>query len=233
MADTSCCYLAIEGGFALPAPFGSQSTYGRGGFGGLDGRPLRESDCLPLTRSAASAHPEIGLAKRHGPDASTPIRVVLGPQDDHFTPAGIRALLESEFTLSPQSDRMGLRLEGPMLEHSHGHDILSDGIAAGSIQVPGTGKPIILLADRQTTGGYPKIATVISADLPRLGRLRPGRKLRFAAVSVAEAEQARRDQECDIVRQLEAVGPVDVPREPDTATLLATNLISGVVSIED
>lgn len=233
VADTSCCYLAVEGGFALPTPFGSQSTYGRGAFGGLDGRSLREGDQLPLACGAASARPEVGLADEPRLDATAPIRVVLGPQDTYFTAAGIRTLLESEFTISPQSDRMGLRLEGPVLEHSRGHDILSDGIAAGSIQVPGTGKPIVLLADRQTTGGYPKIATVISADLARLGRLRPGRKLRFAAVTVAAAEQARRNQEQDIGRRLRAITPVEMPREPDTASLLATNLISGVVGIED
>ena len=95
------------------------------------------------------------------------IRVVLGPQDDYFTPAGLRALLESTYTVSQASDRMGMRLEGPPLEHSaKGYNIVSDGIAHGSIQVPGNGLPIILLADRQTTGGYPKIATVISADIP-------------------------------------------------------------------
>lgn len=233
VADTSCCYLAVGGGFALPAPFGSQSTYDKGGFGGLDGRTLREGDRLPLARNKATAHPEVGLGEPVQLDAPGPIRVVLGPQEDHFTEAGIRTLLESEFTLSPQSDRMGLRLDGPAIEHSRGFNILSDGIAAGSIQVPGTGKPIILLADRQTTGGYPKIATVVSADLARLGRLRPGRKLRFAAVSVAEAEQIRREMEADIRRHLKAIAPVDVPREPDTAALLAANLISGVVGREE
>jgi biotin-dependent carboxylase-like uncharacterized protein len=233
VGDTSCCYLAVEGGFTLPAPFGSQSTYDRGGFGGLDGRALRETDRLPLARGAATVRPEVGLVDLSDPDAAAPIRVVLGPQDNYFTEAGIRTLLEAEFTISPQSDRMGLRLDGPTLEHSLGYNILSDGIATGAIQVPGTGKPIVLLADHQTTGGYPKIATVISADLARLGRMRPGHKFGFAAVSVAEAEQARRRQEDDIRRRLAAIAPIDLPREPDTATLLANNLISGVVSIED
>ena len=111
------------------------------------------------------------------------MRVVLGPQDDHFTPAGLRTLLESTYTVSHASDRMGMRLEGPTLEHSaKGYNIVSDGIAPGSIQVPGNGLPIVLLADRQTTGGYPKIATVISADLPALGRMTPGAKIAFEAV---------------------------------------------------
>ena len=231
--DTSCCYLAVEGGFDLPASFGSLSTYARGGFGGFEGRPLREGDQLPLVNDEVPVRPELVLPDTSCVDTKDPIRVVLGPQEDYFTADGIRTFLESEFTISPNADRMGLRLDGPTLEHSIGCNIVSDGIATRAIQVPGTGKPVVLLADHQTTGGYPKIATVISTDLPRLGRMRPGRKLGFSAVSVADAEQIRRTQEQQIRERLDLLVPVDDAREPNTATLLSFNLISGVASIED
>ncbi len=231
--DTSCCYLAVEGGFDLPAPFGSLSTYVRGGFGGLEGRALKDGDTLPLVNGEAPVRPELKLTDVPHLDTTDPIRVVLGPQENYFTTDGIRTFLENEFVISPNSDRMGLRLDGPILEHSIGYNIVSDGIATGAIQVPGTGKPIVLLADHQTTGGYPKIATVISADLPRLGRMRPGRKLRFEAVSVAEAEQLRRDQEKQIDQWLGSLAPSGGSQELDTATLLSVNLISGVASIDD
>ncbi len=111
------------------------------------------------------------------------MRVVPGPQDDWFTARGMRTLLETAWTVSRQSDRMGVRLDGPAIEHAKGYNIVSDGIAPGAIQVPGNGLPIVLLADRQTTGGYPKIATVASADLPAFGRLAPGATIRFEAVT--------------------------------------------------
>jgi allophanate hydrolase subunit 2 len=121
--------------------------------------------------------------------------VVPGPQNDHFTERGLRTLVESTYTVSRQSDRMGMRLEGPAIEHARGFNIASDGTAPGSIQVPGNGLPIVLLADRPTTGGYPKIATVASADVPALGRLRPGATIGFDAIGVEEAEAARRELE--------------------------------------
>ncbi|MBC8158763.1 MAG: biotin-dependent carboxyltransferase [Alphaproteobacteria bacterium] len=226
--DTSCCYLAIEGGFDLPTPFASQSTYVRGGFGGFEGRALQQGDDLPLLSESVPARPESYAFETPVLDSPAAIRVVLGPQDNYFTEAGLRTFLEGEFTITQDADRMGLRLDGPALEHSIGFNIASDGIVTGSIQVPGTGKPIILLADHQTTGGYPKIATVISVDLPRLGRMRPGRKLRFEAVSVADAEQARRDQEEMVRRSIGAIGAVDEMRQPDGDKLLSMNLISGV-----
>jgi len=233
VADTSCCYLAVEGGFDVAAPFGSQSTYVRGGFGGFEGRPLKDGDRLPLAAPQVSDRPDLALAAEPALDAPGPIRVVLGPQDNYFTEGGIATLLESEFTISPNADRMGLRLDGPVLEHALGYNIASDGIATGSIQVPGTGKPIVLLADHQTTGGYPKIATVISADLPRLGRMRPGHKLRFAAVSVTDAEAVRRAQEAVVRRWLADLVAVGAPGHADTGRLLVTNLISGVVGPEE
>ena len=159
--------------------------------------------------------------------------MVLGPQDDYFSARGIRTLLTSTYTVSAASDRMGMRLEGPALEHAKGANIVSDGIAPGAIQVPGNGLPIVLLADRQTTGGSPKIATVIAADLPALGRLAPGSGIAFEAVSIEAAEAAYRQHAsllAALPRQVVAVRSAVVI---DAAALLAANLVSGVVNAQD
>jgi biotin-dependent carboxylase-like uncharacterized protein len=221
-------YLAAEGGVDVPATMGSRATYVRGAIGGLDGRALRAGDAVPLAREAASEREEVRLpgATFDVPDV---VRVVLGPQDDHFTPAAVREFLHATYTVTPASDRMGLRLSGPRLEHSKGFNIVSDGIPPGAIQVPGDGQPIVLLADRQTTGGYPKIATVISADLPALGRVGPGADLRFAAVRVAEAEKARRLLEADIAAWPTRLEPVRPGPSLDPDRLAEVNLVSGVV----
>jgi allophanate hydrolase subunit 2 len=124
---------------------------------------------------------------------------------------------------------MGLRLSGPALEHSTGFNIVSDGIPPGAIQVPGDGQPIILLADRQTTGGYPKIATVISADLPALGRVGPGARLMFAAMSIAEAEMVRRKLDGEIAAWPSRLEPIRRGPSLDPAKLAEVNLVSGVV----
>ena len=157
-------------------------------------------------------------------------RIVLGPQDDYFTEAAIAHPAGRDLhRVTPATDRMGMRLDGPRLEHAKGFNIVSDGIAPGAIQVPGNGLPIVLLADRQTTGGYPKVATVISADLPALGRLMPGAKVAFQAVSIDEAEAARRQMAASIA-ELEA-SVMAARREGiiDEAKLMAANLVSGVV----
>jgi allophanate hydrolase subunit 2 len=151
---------------------------------------------------------------------------VTGPQADYFTPAALAILLSAEFEITPQADRMGYRLHGPALEHAKGFNLVSDAIAAGSIQVPGGGQPIILLADRQTTGGYPKIATVISADLPALGQRRPGDRLRFEAVDLAAAHAARRALADWLERLPSRLTPVQAGF--DSEQLLGENLISGV-----
>jgi allophanate hydrolase subunit 2 len=118
----------------------------------------------------------------------------MGPQDDHFTSEGLATFLESEFEVTQSSDRMGYRLSGPMIAHQGRADIVSDGVVTGSVQIPGDGQPIVMMADHQTTGGYPKIATVIRADLPLLAQCRPGDQVRFRAVSIAEAQVALRHQ---------------------------------------
>jgi 5-oxoprolinase (ATP-hydrolysing) subunit C len=231
--DSGCCFLAIEGGFDLPDVFGSQSTFVKAGFGGLDGRPLAQGDDLPLHLGKASGRGERRLPNPPLLDTGEPIRVVLGPQDSYFHDHAIATFLDAEYEISKEADRMGLRLLGAPLEHSKGFNISSDGIATGGIQVPGNGLPIILLADHQTTGGYPKIATVASADLPRLGRMRPGETLRFEAVTVSQAEELRRDQESMIEAYKSTLRPAPVPPELRDRFLRSENLISGAVGVRD
>jgi biotin-dependent carboxylase-like uncharacterized protein len=219
--------LAIGGGLDLTPVMGSRSTDRRAGFGELEGRALKTGDVLPL-RAPAPTGPE-----RWSPplvDPTGPIRIVLGPQAEHFTDAAVATFLGETYTVSPESDRMGLRLAGPALAHRAGPDIVSDGIVTGAIQVPGNGQPIILLPDRQTTGGYAKIGCVISADLPRLGRRRPGDDLRFEAVDVETAVVLRRDTEAEFQALLGQVR--DMSPDTDSEALLGINLIGGVVSAD-
>jgi biotin-dependent carboxylase-like uncharacterized protein len=186
-------YVAFCGGLDVPLRLGSRATYLRGRLGGLEGRALRKGDRLPIL--AAERPPVRAIAPRAMPvqGQALKVHVVLGPQADRFTPAGIAAFLENPYRMLAQSDRMGARLEGAPIAHASGHDIVSDGIAAGSVQVPGNGQPIVLLADRQSTGGYTKIATVCSFDLGGIAQLRPGQQLRFAALDVAQAHERLRE----------------------------------------
>lgn len=219
-------YLAVAGGFALAPVLGSLSTYVRAGLGPLGGRALAAGMVLPLV-GGGGEEGDRGLARPFAYDEG-PIRVVPGPQDDAFTPAALAGLQANPYQVGAQADRMGLRLDGPALAHRGGADIVSDGLVSGCIQVPGNGAPIILLADHQTAGGYAKIATVISADLPRLGRVMPGTMLRFLVVSVAEAEQARRALEARIARAVATMVSLS-DRGIDVAALYVAELISGVV----
>jgi biotin-dependent carboxylase-like uncharacterized protein len=218
-------YLAVEGGIAVAKVLGSRSTYVRAALGGLAGGTLRVGDAVPLGVGAVPTRDEVMLAGVALAPARQ-LRVVPGPQDDYFTPAAFETLLNSPFRIAPMSDRMGLRLAGPRLAHAKGADIASDGTVGGAIQVPGDGQPIILLADCQTTGGYPKIATVISADLPSLGRTGPGAELTFRVVTVEEAEAARRALDREIAGWPEHLKPV--AGGLDEQRLLDQNLISGV-----
>jgi allophanate hydrolase len=228
--QSACCYLAVEGGLAVPPVLGSASTYVRAGIGGLAGRALLCGDFLPLTIARATERPELRLPSSLPPTRDQPIRVVLGPQQEYFAEATIAVLLGSDFRVSQSADRMGMRLDGPLLQHRGGWDIVSDAIATGAIQVPGSGQPIVLLADHQTTGGYPKIATVISADLPVIGRRRPGDLIRFAVVTVEEAETLCRAEERRLTELVAALQPVPSRNGVDLASLYDGNLISGVVS---
>jgi biotin-dependent carboxylase-like uncharacterized protein len=226
-------YLVVEGGIAVQPVLGSASTYVRAGLGGLDGRALRQGDLVPLATERAPERAELRLSAPPLASGEQPIRVILGPQQEHFTEEAVATLLGAEFRVSNSADRMGMRLDGPRLRHRRGWDIVSDAIATGAVQVPGSGQPILLLADHQTTGGYPKIATVISADLPVVGRRRPGDRLRFAAVSVEEAEQLARGEERHLAALIAAFEAVPNGGGIDLATLYAGNLISGIVSARD
>jgi 5-oxoprolinase (ATP-hydrolysing) subunit C len=179
----SFSYLAIEGGIAGEPMFGSLAVNARAGLGSPYPRPLQAGDELQTATASGATERRIDL-----PTAGDgPIRVVLGPQDDEFGDA-TALFLDGEWKISATSDRMGYRLEGPTIKHLHGHNIVSDGTVNGSIQVPGNGQPIVLMPDRGTSGGYPKIATVISADFGRFAQIPAGKSFRFKAVSMAEAQ---------------------------------------------
>ena len=227
---SACGYLAVEGGLGLPPVLGSRSTYCRSAIGGLDGRALAAGDHLPLAQDAVDRRGELQFGA--APDMTPPerLRVVLGPQETHFTDEALKTFLGAAFRVSKQADRMGLRLDGPELEHRDGYNIVSDGIVTGSIQVPGSGQAIVLLADHHTTGGYPKIATVISADLPAAGRLMPGDPIRFVAVSVDAAEDAARQLEKTIADHVADMVPAGQARSLDETALYGDNLVSGVIS---
>jgi antagonist of KipI len=188
-------YLGILGGIDVPLVLGSRSTYLPGKFGGFHGRKLATGDEL---------YSQFGWEKEaaltiFSPDwipsyeSSLTARVMLGPQQEYFTEKGIATFLQNEYSITSQADRMGYRLEGQPIQIKGGADILTDGVPAGAVQVQSEGQPLLLLADRQTTGGYAKIACVIGADLWRLGQARPGDSIHFQAVGLAEAQVAWRD----------------------------------------
>jgi 5-oxoprolinase (ATP-hydrolysing) subunit C len=202
-------YLAIEGGITGEPVFGSLAVNARAGLGSPYPRPLQAGDEFSV--AAASGAPELRIELPK--PASGPIRVLLGPQDDEFDEANTALFLDSDWTISATSDRMGYRLEGPAIRHLHGHNIISDGTVNGSIQVPGNGAPIVLMMDRGTSGGYPKIATVITADLGRLAQTSAGTPFRFKAVTMAEAQDEAR-KFAQLIRSLP-----DRLRAPDTVEL--------------
>ena len=182
--------LAIQGGIDAEKIFGSSATSLISRMGPLGGRALKAGDLLPLGQATASG----GSAARGYPiplpAGGARLRVIPGPHAEMFTPGAFERLYGSRFTITPNSNRMGYRLEGPPLTHSASADILSDATPVGSLQVPASGQPIMLMADRQTTGGYPKIATVITADLPIAGQLAPGDWVEFAACTRHAALEA-------------------------------------------
>ena len=221
-------YLAVAGGFDLPPQLGSLSLQPRAGIGGFHGRPFQPGDRIPLLLTEPPHGP--GLALELLPlDADPPIRVVLGPQDDFFSPEGIETFLTAAYAVSREADRMGYRLTGPPIRHAKGYNIVSDGVVAGSVQVPGGGEPIVMMADRQTTGGYPKIATVISADLRALAQRRPGQAVRFAAVTVDEAQRLAREQAQAIAALPSRCRPARGGALPPIEELLALNLAGAAV----
>lgn len=182
-------YLAVAGGFVATPFLGSVATLARAGVGGFEGRALLAGDRLALA-SPGSGEETVGrIGEQHLPQREKrPIRVVPGPQAEFFSRAKQARFFSAEWTISTLADRMGYRLSGPVLASARGHNIVSDALMTGSVQVPGDGQPIIAMNDRGSTGGYPKIATVIRADLARLGQMKPGDRLRFETVEPAHAE---------------------------------------------
>ncbi len=226
-AGCFCALLAVERGFAVEKILGSRSTCVAGKFGGFNGRPLQPGDELPLAAARVEKRPESLLTESLEKEVDSIIRVVPGPQEENFTEAARQLFYRSRYTISPRSDRIGIRLHGAALAHSAlGFNLISDGIVTGAVQVPGNGLPIILFYDHQTTGGYPKIATVISTDLPRLGRLAPGETIQFSAVTVARAEALRRLHEANFQRLCRSIVPVTSEEEALSARLRAASLIS-------
>lgn len=182
-------YIAVKGGINVPEVLGSRSTYVRGGFGGINGRPLKPGDTIHGFEE--TKHLSFGFTV---PEELIPeyprkytVHVVLGPQKERFTQKGIETFLSSVYTVTPESDRMGYRLEGPKIEHTCGADIVSDAVLPGAVQVPEDGKPIVMMRDAQTTGGYTKIAVVTTPDLSLLAQAKPGNTVQFVKVTLTKA----------------------------------------------
>ncbi|MCU1382630.1 MAG: hypothetical protein JWL71_1327 [Acidobacteria bacterium] len=191
-------YLAVSGGIAVPPILGSRATHLVSGMGGLGGRALVAGDRLPLGVRSRWSHPAVpapeSTVKKSRSDPHA-LRVLPGPQADHFADEALDVLQSAPYVVAQHSDRMGFRLDGPRLRHARGADIISDATPLGVLQVPASGQPILLMADRQTTGGYPKIATVIAADMAIAGQLAPADAIRFAVCTQAEALAALIAQE--------------------------------------
>lgn len=209
-------YIAVAGGLAVPKVMGSRSTNLKLAIGGLAGRKLQAGDELPTGQPGEYAQAVLAGTKRPRvaklpealkPENVQPIRIILGPQDDYFSQEEIERFCQEIYTVSNESDRMGYRLQGRPVAKTNNRDLITDGIVFGSIQIPPNGQPIIMLADHQTTGGYPKLATVATVDLPKLAQAMPGTKLQFSLVTVQAAQKLLRQQykeQQDIFRQIAA-----------------------------
>ena len=195
-------YLAVRGGLAVPSVLGSRSTLVSAGFGGWLGRPLVARDYLRVGPAGAQT-PLRRLTREMAPAAAGVVRAVPGPQEDAFTQRGRDAFFGQTFTVSTRSDRVGVRLDGDPLEQAVEADLDPEGVVTGAVQVPGDGHPIVLGPDRPVTGGYVKIATVITADLPLIAQARPGDTLRFVPIDVEEARAAWRAQEDGLANAIE------------------------------
>lgn len=220
-------YLAFSGGISVPKVMGSRSTSVRGHLGGIDGSFLSVGDSLTCSENSVPAGPELNfpvnpladIPYNHTRDLTSSFlefRVILGPQQDYFSAESQRDFFQQEYRIGPDSDRMGLRLEGNAVKHrSSAHrEIVSDGMIPGAIQIPGNGLPIIMLAESPTVGGYPKIATVISCDLPKLAILSPGQRIGFRPVNVDQAETLLRQYRLGLAALLESVVPLTWLSDP-------------------
>jgi len=195
LRDGARTYVAIAGGVAVPKLLGSASTHLAAGFGGFHGRSLRRGDILEIGREACDARAADPASLRALARARTPIRVTKGPQYHWFEEDVLMQFCASEYSVTEQSNRLGLRLSGRAVKLSSAGELLTEGVSLGAIQIPPNGQPIVLFIDQQTTGGYPKLANVIAADMHCIGKLRPRDTVRFELVSIAEAIQVLREQE--------------------------------------
>lgn len=225
-------YLAAAGGFDLRPVLGSCSVHTRTGIGPCDGRILAVGDRLPLN-SSSPAGPDRRFDSNRLPPRRTTLRVVIGPQDHFFTAEDIERFFASEFEITQRCDRMGYQFTGPDFEYRKEITLISEGIALGSLQVPGRNIVIAALLDRQTTGGYPKIATIITPDVRELAHLAAGTRIRFVRVSIEEAQEIRRNFENDVMRRIDdhladIRGGLPTPEQ-----LFSSNLISGVSAGRD
>ena len=195
MTTGARCYLSVQGGFDTPLVMGSASTFVAGRFGGFKGRRLQTGDVLHVRRHDSCHVRSLGPSALDSLRAPRRLRATKGAQQDWFGPEAFEKLLSSAYIVNEHSDRTGLRLNGESVRPRQQSELLTDGIPLGAIQVPQDGQPTILFVDQQTTGGYPKIANVIAADIHRVGQLRPRDEVRLAEVSIAEAVQALVEQE--------------------------------------
>ena len=207
-AQIGCrCWLAISGGIDVPVVLGSRSTDFRANFGGIEGRALRDGDVIPLSKWPGSPTPATAISSWSAPyDWVSParrgpiLRFIRGIDWERFNASTLQRFTIHEFTVSPDSDRMGVRLDGPELKRQEETDLISEAVAPGTIQVPPSGKPILLLGDCQTIGGYPKMAHVITVDRGVAAQLRAGDGVRFSEVSLQDAHGLLMERERDLER---------------------------------
>lgn len=217
-------YLAVAGSFDLPAVLGSTATYLQAGFGGYLGRALQAGDLLPSSGAPDKAHIFFHQTQRKSSDTSflqaawaptsghmagvenpAMVRIIRGPEWDLFTTASQKTFLEEAYTVSRQSDRMGYCLQGDSLGLSEPAELLSTAVTAGTVQVPANGQPIVLMADHQTTGGYPRIGQIATVDLPKLAQLHPAKRVRFLEISLQQAQQLYLEQERQLQKLKQAI----------------------------
>lgn len=227
-------YLCVSGGIDVPLVMGSRSTYMKAKIGGLDGRKLVKGDEL-LTGSPGKYKAGVSCPENLRPDYSInkPLRTVLGPQDDYIKPEGVKTFLSAEYKISSSSDRMGSRMEGgAIIEHVKGPDIVSDAIPMGAVQIPGQGLPIVMMADRQTTGGYVKIGVVHALDVARLSQFLPGSPVKFSQITQKEGIEISKS-EANLLNSLrsQVTEAVNSPQTPTPQTTQSAPTQSGAMNI--
>jgi antagonist of KipI len=216
-------YLCVAGGISTEPQLGSRSTHPNAGLGGVNGSALSDAEVLPVRTGPSRSEPGFSVPGELRPkyrSGVVELRVIPGPQIEVFSAEGVRTFYQSHYTIAEQSNRQGIRFDGPVIESATGrYDIVSDAVALGSVQVPGDGRPIVLMADRQTTGGYAKIGVVATVDLPLLAQAAPGQQVRFRRIEIEEAQQLLRDRRTQLL---------DVPLGPPAPGIDGTFRVEGV-----